>query len=287
MPAQTPAVVGEDYVLNGDMEDWTNGGSAAPDNWVLSGASATVARNQTFGEYHGGESAAALTRAGADAALTQQLQLGENALAWWQGRRVTLTAWVRATVAARARIVLDDGTGTTASSAHSGGSGWEQLTVSRTLSASATTASIICQVITGDTTAQFDDVVVRVDYFSIGGLWCGTLTTPPGEIKIDRDDTTEWIYEDIAPRHRGWSQRLRLGEPVCRLNVRRIAATEAEVEAWRVIDRAWEAVDVALVCLRPDLYTHEAYIMKRVSVSRWTHGGGPSESDMELEEVTR
>src|SRR5260221_7539026 len=64
-------------MLNGNMEDWTLGGALAPDNFVLSGAAATIARTGpamgdtfTFGT---GTFAAKITRAGTDAKLLQTI----------------------------------------------------------------------------------------------------------------------------------------------------------------------------------------------------------------------
>src|SRR5438477_549122 len=75
-----------------------------------------------------GAAAAALSRNGADCGLTQDVVLTYPPLGDWQGRTVTLGCWVRATVASRAFLRIDDGVGTTDSAFHSGGSTWEYLT---------------------------------------------------------------------------------------------------------------------------------------------------------------
>ncbi|MBI3089254.1 MAG: hypothetical protein HYY96_01185 [Candidatus Tectomicrobia bacterium] len=142
----------------GDMEDWSNGTSSAPDQWTLSGAGATIARDGT--NYKIGTYSAAVTRVGTDCQL--QLDAGPwiGGTGYYRSRVFTLGAWVRATVASRARIAIDDGVATQASSYHTGGSSWEWLTVSITADAAATQILTELHLLTGNTTAQYDGVTL-------------------------------------------------------------------------------------------------------------------------------
>ena len=81
----------------------------------------------------------------------------------------------------------------------------------------------------------------------------------------------------------GWRQRSIVGRPLLRLRLRRIALKETERAAWLEIDRQWEAVDYALVCLHEN-NPHETYVMRRTATPKWV-GRVISESDLELEEV--
>ena len=62
----------------------------------------------------------------------------QNQSGYIQGQEYTFTCWVYSNIANRARIAIDDGVSTTYSSYHTGGSSWEQLTVTKRLSSAAT-----------------------------------------------------------------------------------------------------------------------------------------------------
>jgi hypothetical protein len=72
----------------------------------------------------------------------------------WQGKTFTFTCWVWTAVASTGRISITDGVGTTYSTYHTGGSGWEHLAVSRTLDGSATKLQV-----------QLDSETANVVYF--------------------------------------------------------------------------------------------------------------------------
>ena len=133
-----------------DFEDWESGTSSAPTNHTLSGASATVAREGTI--IKKSTYSAKVTRVGADASLYFDLP----EFADYDGKRMTFSCWVYATVASRARIAISDGVGSTNSSYHTGGSTWERLTVTHNVSASNTRVRVEMHVNTGDTAAYFD-----------------------------------------------------------------------------------------------------------------------------------
>lgn len=181
------------FTQNGDFEQWDAGTSAPPTGWVLQGAGATVAKNTTAGQFKYGLASAALTRAGADAFLYQLIDTtpGFGSVAVWKNKTVTFGAWVRATVASRARVFCNDGVGVNYSSYHSGGGVLEFITVTRTLDAASTFVQVGLSVDTGDTTAQFDGAVfVRGKYVadfipcyspttSVGLTSLPNLTAPP------------------------------------------------------------------------------------------------------------
>ncbi len=155
------ARVYQTYVLNGNLEEWSAGAYAAPDNWTLSGAGAQVERGGEAGDYH-----ATITRNGADAALYQSIHEAKE-IDWWKGKEVTLRAEVLATVASRARLAIADGAGTTYSSFHTGSGNWEWLEVTRTIDSAATFVRLWLQVVTGDTSAQFRRVSLRVEDLAV------------------------------------------------------------------------------------------------------------------------
>lgn len=137
-----------------NMEDWDAGTSAAPSDHTLAGASATVAREATIIKQ--GTYSAAVTRVGADATLYYDFPEFSSYL----GRRMTLGAWVYATVADRARISINDGVGSSESSYHTGDSTWQFLTITRNIDASATQIRCGMEINTGNTTGYFDGMVL-------------------------------------------------------------------------------------------------------------------------------
>ncbi len=151
------------FIRNSGPEFWGNGTAVAPNGYVISGAGSSVAREGTI--VFSGTYSAKLTRNGADTILQQRLDLEdvigpEISDSYFDSRQVTLSAWVWASVASRARLILAV-TGTTAfSSYHTGGSSWERLTVTATGSSSASAPRCGLQVDTGDTTAYLDSMML-------------------------------------------------------------------------------------------------------------------------------
>lgn len=171
-----------------NMEDWENGASAAPTNHTLTGAGASVARESTTIKQ--GTYSAAVTRAGADTTLYYDLP----EYADYVSRKVTFGCWVYATVASRGRLSISDGVGSTNSSYHTGGSGWEYLEVTHDVDTSATRIRVEMQVNTGNTTVYFDGGVlvdgndsgtVLTDIVDIGG-WTPANRYRGQEFRVSR-----------------------------------------------------------------------------------------------------
>jgi hypothetical protein len=138
-------------LYNGDFENWSAGTAAAPDGWTLdNGAVAREASIINLGTY-----SAKLTKSAANANFYQNIGLTKG-IAYWKNKTVTYGCWVYATVASRARIALEDGLGYTYSSYHTGGSTWEWLTVTKTISNTASYVLCFNFVDTGNTSAYFD-----------------------------------------------------------------------------------------------------------------------------------
>lgn len=142
--------------LNGDLEDWSGGGSAAPDDFSLSGAGATIARTGpamgdtfTFGS---GTYAAKITRAGADVDLTQIVVAAADIANYadMKGAKFSVAVNGKTAIASHLRVVIDDGAATTASSYHTGGNTQEVLTATHTISQSATKLHVIVEVNTSN-----------------------------------------------------------------------------------------------------------------------------------------
>lgn len=132
----------------------------APDFWTLSGSGATMAYSTT--QAWKGSASLAITRAGTDCSLAQTVPhalhtgVGDDSL---RGETVGMTAWVWSAVASQVRLRITDGVDTTNSSYHTGGSGWEELSVSHTVDDAATTLTFSVRVETSNTVAYVGEAV--------------------------------------------------------------------------------------------------------------------------------
>jgi hypothetical protein len=167
-------------LLNGDVETWSGGASAAPDSWTLQGAGATIARESTI--IRSGTYSAKLTRAGTDCNLYQAFS-ATLGISYWKSRTITFGCWVSATVANRARIFISDSVGSSYSSFHTGSGAWEWLTITRAISSSATDQiNAGFSIGTGNTSAYFDGAILVGDLELINGsfdLWSSGLSSAP------------------------------------------------------------------------------------------------------------
>lgn len=139
---------------NAQFDVWGDGPSAGPTSWELSGTSATAARTTTG--VSRGVYGAVLTRAGTNAVLSQSIGLMNGQLL---GVEVTFGCWVR-TTGGFVDIRLSDGVTITSSSVHTGGGGDEFLTVTKTISTSATLFSASLNVRTADGEATFSGAML-------------------------------------------------------------------------------------------------------------------------------
>ncbi len=80
----------------------------------------------------------------------------------WKNGRFTFSCWVWTDNAATGRLQLNDGVGTTSGSKHSGGSSWEQLSVTRQLDSSATKVRLLLDNDGGSDFLYFDDATIDV-----------------------------------------------------------------------------------------------------------------------------
>jgi len=155
-------------ITNASFENWSGGGSVAPDGWILFGTDAEVQR--ASGTVYSGTYSARIKRNGTNCGLYQKIHEKEG-IAAWQGKTVTWREWVYVAKANTARIAIigDDGT-TTYSSYHSGVAGWERLTVTATVGANATYLQLRCQVNTNDVYAYFDYSAGEVLVAEVGNV---------------------------------------------------------------------------------------------------------------------
>lgn len=152
-------------VPNGDLALWANGGALAPDGWTLTGAGAVIARcgtgmgdTTTFGT---GRFCASLQRVGNDIDFTAPIVAAADItdFASIKGQKFSVAIKAKASVANVVRVIIDDGATTTASSYHTGGGTEEALTVTHTISNSATKLEVTIEVNSTNTTVYVGGVV--------------------------------------------------------------------------------------------------------------------------------
>ena len=139
---------------------WSAGTSSTPDWWSFGDDNSTIAKDTA--NFKIGATSAAITHTASTRRLVLQQNVVDNywPVARWQGRTVTFGCWVRTSTVGKARLEVEDGVGCTFSSDHTGGGGWEFLTVTRTLDASATKLMAKCRIFGGTVTAQFDGAIL-------------------------------------------------------------------------------------------------------------------------------
>ena len=129
----------------------TTGGVLQPDDWTLAGAAGTMARSTTqvdpaVANYNAAYSLA-MTRSGTNLTLTQTVGLLETGVSGdsLQGAAVCgfLRCWSAVASQVRLRCTDDGGSTYTSSDYHTGGSGWEELTFTKTVSATATNLQVV------------------------------------------------------------------------------------------------------------------------------------------------
>lgn len=151
---------------NSNLCSWSAGAAAAPDNHTLTGAGATIARTgageaDTF-TFGAGCYSLKITRAGTDAKLTQAVIAAADmaAAAHYKGNKVGVIVYAKTSIASHARLIVDDGVTTSNSGFHTGGGAEEKLTVTHTISASATKLDVYVEVVTSNGAAYFSGYTI-------------------------------------------------------------------------------------------------------------------------------
>ena len=163
----------------------------ATTGWTLVGAGASFASSATQAKY--GTQSGRVIRSGTDCYIYYPL----TNYPYWSGN-ITYGCWVYATAADRARIAINDGTTTTYSSYHTGGSTWEWLTVTASVAAGTETVHFRNYVDTGDTTAYFDgaycEAPIHSQLFLQADYWAGVTATRSQSTK-----STQHLWDNNEP----------------------------------------------------------------------------------------
>ncbi len=143
-------------------------------------------------------------------------------------------------------------------------------------------------VITASQTPVDGDTVYR-----LGGIWAGMSTIPPMNPRYELEPSTLVPSEDLQPSHKGWMQRLNMGDPVAAFRTRRVARADRiapaladQLQQWTEIDRQAMAVDRFAFFFNSGDPT-QAYIMRYSQPTiTWTRPRRRiAESQVDMEEV--
>ncbi len=143
-----------EITTNPSFETWTGGDNVAPDSWTLYGGA--VAKESTTIKV--GTYSAKLTTSAGGSEMANAFD-STRGIAYWKGKTVTLGMWVWCATADIAHIHIYDGISYPASSLHTGNSTWQWLTVTLTVSASATQLSAWCAMGSSSISAYFDGAI--------------------------------------------------------------------------------------------------------------------------------
>lgn len=146
------------WLVDGDVEDWSS--SSALTYWTASGP--TLIRTTTAGKVHSGTYSCGLstTTGYVGQGITNNVDL-----MYLGGDTPILRGWVWASTASQMRLTIYDGTTTTNSDYHTGGSGWELLSVTAAIKANPDSVDFRAYYNSTASTAYIDDLSVT----SVGG----------------------------------------------------------------------------------------------------------------------
>lgn len=150
----------QNLLTNSGFEQWTLGTNVAPDGWTLSGTGAAVARSTS--KYAGAYSARLTNQ------VSQVLGLGFMTVAdtkgvdYFKGKTITFSCRINCAYANRVTLSIGDGIGATYSSSHAG-TGWQLLTVTHTVSNSATSVAAYINISSGASISIYADEAMLVE----------------------------------------------------------------------------------------------------------------------------
>ena len=151
----------ENLLLNGSFEDWTN--ATSPDYWSVTGGGASMNQEEqttsptNYAVLSGNNSVRVVVPSSTAVTLVQTFDstLSRYTAVATQGMEASLSAWVYCTLASRVSLTID---GAVQSDTH-GGTGWELLTGTQTLTQTDTEAAVGLSITSGAAAAVYVDEI--------------------------------------------------------------------------------------------------------------------------------
>lgn len=154
-------------IINGGFEVWqrianasswaVTGGSSGADCWtILVGGTSLTCTRETTNIMPDGKYSLKGIGVGTNNYLIQNIENFES----FRGKKITFSCWVKTSTAAAINLKVYDGVAAIATSSnHTGGGGWEQLSITITVSTTATILTCYLYFLIG-ATAYFDNAVL-------------------------------------------------------------------------------------------------------------------------------
>tara|TARA_Y100000310_G_scaffold317167_1_gene369721 strand:- start:1906 stop:3279 length:1374 start_codon:yes stop_codon:yes gene_type:complete len=158
-----PENFAENLLLNAGFEAWTNATPPQPPNWSIAGAGASVNQEEAtadatnYAVLSGSNSARIVVPSTTVTTLLQTFDVSSSdyAAVGTEGMECNVSAWVYCNTASRVSVQIAGTDGST-----HGGTGWERITASVDLGATATTAAVGISVTSGDAIPVFVDHII-------------------------------------------------------------------------------------------------------------------------------
>lgn len=213
----------------GYTEDWSNGNSSPPSDWLMTGTAGSVARETTIVKI--GLYSMKIT---AGSSSTYAAELSSLNWANYSGNTITFGMWVYCGSANKARIYLKDGTQTVNSSYHTGDSTWQFLTVSIQVSLVNTQLIIGAQVAANGIVAYFNAgvAVVGEQIFTYLQAINNSNNTDVREVNISPSIKANLSTFDLARREGIFISNAKLGNRDLKISVQLWGSSFAVVRGY-------------------------------------------------------
>ena len=160
-PTSDRIILEEAPLVIGDFEVWPFGTTSPPAGWTKNGSAIIDRETDQRYVYNGRYSVKLTNQADAEAYIESNYynnSVFQN-ISYWRGKTISFGCQVKADDANRVRIEIYDDGGSTPSAYHTGGGGWEFLSVTRTIDANTRTLRLRLSIEKGTSsiTAWFDD----------------------------------------------------------------------------------------------------------------------------------
>lgn len=150
------------YLFNGSFELGHVTTGVAP-GWELAGAAATAVMNVAIVKE--GTASQSVTRVGNNVTFAQNVAVVWHGATWWRSKRAVIGAWVYNTTATGTCVIrINDGIGTSNSSAHTGAAAWEWLSVSKVIDVAATSVTFELRITGANGTFLIDGARLSLGY---------------------------------------------------------------------------------------------------------------------------
>ena len=143
----------QNIIRYGRFNNWPAGIDSPPEGWELYGAPPSVAQESGVGNVRVGNYSVLITTDG----LSQGIKYSLPNFADYQGKSITVSCWVKQSVAGDVKITIDDGVGATTGAAVTLSGSFQQVTGRRDVDSAATELTIMIHSTSGTPAFYVDE----------------------------------------------------------------------------------------------------------------------------------